>query len=403
MIKNIKASGLLSFGPKGIDLPLLPLNVLIGANGSGKSNLLEVINLFREAPSPGRSLSGPIMDAGGIDEWLWKGDWKMDGNAYPARLECVVDGGQGSDMRHTITFFGQRHSLKLDDETIEPAKPNERGEKWWYYRWLNSKKALHAAFHDWEFDGEDDDSGIRYVPHADLDYSASILAQVRDPGRYKVFEHLQKQYASMELYRNWSFGPHSPIRNPARSDERQDRLGRSVQNLAVVIAAMDGRTRKKLVSALQTLYPGIEGVSARPVAGGALQLYLEEEGGIEVSAARLSDGTLRYLALLVILLDPNPPPLIAIEEPELGMHPDVIPKLAELLIDASERTQLVVTTHSRMLVDCLQLVPESIVVCEKHDGESSFERLDRIRMEAWLEIFSLGELWSKGELGGNRW
>ncbi len=107
---------------------------------------------------------------------------------------------------------------------------------------------------------------------------------------------------------------------------------------------------------------------------GRMQLFLEEEGGRQIPVGRLSDGTLRYFCLLAILLDPAPPPLVAIEEPELGLHPDVIPHLAELLLEASGRMQLVVTTHSRMLGDALSGVPESIVVCSKVDGATGDER-----------------------------
>ena len=74
-----------------------------------------------------------------------------------------------------------------------------------------------------------------------------------------------------------------------------------------------------------------------------------------------------------------------------------------MLKEASERTQLVVTTHSRMLIDALGDDPESVIVCEKHEGESVFERLDSKRLKDWLEKYTLGDLWSKGELGGNRW
>lgn len=95
--------------------------------------------------------------------------------------------------------------------------------------------------------------------------------------------------------------------------------------------------------------------------------------------------------------------MVAIEEPELGLHPDLIPHIADLLREASTRMQLVITTHSRPLVDALAEEPESVVVCEKHHGESVFERLDGRRLGKWLEKYSLGELWSIGELGGNRW
>lgn len=119
--------------------------------------------------------------------------------------------------------------------------------------------------------------------------------------------------------------------------------------------------------------------------------------------SRLSDGTLRYLCLLSILMHPEPPPFVAIEEPELGLHPDAVAQIAELLVDASQRTQLVITTYSRMLIDALSDFPSSVVVCEKENGESRFERLDADKLRTWLDKYSLGDLWGSGELGGNRW
>ena len=134
--------------------------------------------------------------------------------------------------------------------------------------------------------------------------------------------------------------------------------------------------------------------------GGTVQVFFTE-GELAVPASRLSDGSLRYL--LAILLDPDPPPLVGIEEPEMGMHPDLVPKLADLLVDASRRCQLVVTTHSDILVDALSERPESVVVCEKHDGQTSMKRLDSSDLIHWLEKYRLGELWTSGELGGVRW
>ncbi len=162
-----------------------------------------------------------------------------------------------------------------------------------------------------------------------------------------------------------------------------------------------GEAKRRLVGALGELVDGIVDVSC-PVTDGAVALFLEERGGHRIPAARLSDGTLRYLSLLAILLHPDPPPLIAVDQPELGLHPDVVGEVAGLFVEASERTQIVVTTHSRMLVDALTDHPSSVVVCEKENGESRFERLDGTRLKAWLEKYSLGELWSSGELGGNR-
>jgi predicted ATPase len=229
----------------------------------------------------------------------------------------------------------------------------------------------------------------------------SILSQVRDPEMYPVLYSLQEKYEQIRLYRNWSFGPAARWRREQSAHGRGDVLSDGGENLALVISKIRPRVRNELIESLRKLYEGIEDVHVTVEGGNAL-LFLEEAGR-EIPATRLSDGTLRYLSLLAILLHPDPPPLVAIEEPELGLHPDVLPHVAELLVRASERMQLVVTTHSRMLVDALSDHPSSVVVCEKVDGESRFERLDANALRAWLEKYSLGTLWSMGELGANRW
>ena len=137
--------------------------------------------------------------------------------------------------------------------------------------------------------------------------------------------------------------------------------------------------------------------------GGTVRLILVEKGNRDIPATLLSDGTLRYLCLLAVLLHPEPPPLICIEEPELGLHPDLLHKVSDLMCDASKRSQLVVTTHSDVIVDTLTEQPESVVICEKRDGETEMHRLDKDDLAKWLKDYSLGDLRRDGELGGNRW
>lgn len=400
LIKHIKVSGLLSFGPKGIDLPMRPLNVLIGPNGSGKSNLIEVLDLLRESPSPRRSIAGPINDRGGVDEWLWKGAWNIDDAPPPAVVSVLLATGQSSDdVLHEIQFFSSNHLVRISDERIELVERSGKSSKTtWFYR-MNPTGAGYRPLEAALKSGRE----IRRLSHKSIDLGLSILAQIRDPDRYLAFASTERRYTSIQIHRDWCFGVQSNARQPVRIDRRTDALEPGGLNLALMVAAMSFVTRARLVYELQQLFEGIRDIQSRPVAGSSLQLFLSEFGGAEIPASRLSDGTLRYLALLIILLDEEPPPLIAIEEPELGLHPDMLPRVASLLKEASQRTQLVVTTHSRLLIDCLGDDPESVIVCEKHEGESVFERLDGERMKTWLDEYSLGDLWSKGELGGNRW
>lgn len=104
--------------------------------------------------------------------------------------------------------------------------------------------------------------------------------------------------------------------------------------------------------------------------------------------------------MLVTLLSPTPPSLVCIEEPELGLHPDALSVIAELLVEASERTQLIVTTHSAALLSALTLNLESVLVCENLGG-TQLRRLSRETLSHWLDRYLLGDLWQIGELGGN--
>ena len=385
LIRRLTVTGLLSFGPQGIDLPMEPLTVLIGPNGSGKSNLLEVMTLLRSAP---RSLAEPIGRRGGVREWLWKGD------ASPglATLDIVVERPKGENrIRHKLAFRDEGGRLDVTGEEITniqdaPSDPE-------------SHIRLHSNLVAVRTGGRPpaDPPGARRVAPEE-----SILSQLRDPLNYPALSWLQEQYERIRLFRNWSFGPTAAFRQDQSAHGRTDFLNDGADNLALVLSHFKGDAKRQLVEALHELYEGIVDISC-PVTGGTVALFLEESDERQIPATRLSDGTLRYLSLLAILLHPTPPPLIGLEEPELGLHPDVVAEVAKLLVQASERTQVVVTTHSRMLVDALTDHPSSVVVCEKENGESRFERLDGTRLKAWLDKYSLGELWSSGELGGNRW
>ena len=138
--------------------------------------------------------------------------------------------------------------------------------------------------------------------------------------------------------------------------------------------------------------------------GGTVQVFFHEKGlKTPVPATRLSDGTLRYLSLLLILCHPSPPPLVCIEEPELGLHPDVLPVLAELFIEAATRAQFIVTTHSDSLISALSDVPEAVIVCERGDDGTTLRASRTPKLAEWLNRYKLGELWRMGEIGGTRW
>lgn len=120
-------------------------------------------------------------------------------------------------------------------------------------------------------------------------------------------------------------------------------------------------------------------------------------------AIRLSDGTLRFLALATILLQPDPPSLICLEEPELGMHPDMIRMVARMIVDASTKTQLIISTHSEHLLTALQDDFDALFAFDAGLQGSIVRHFSREEYMDWREEHTLGELWTSGELGGNRW
>jgi len=112
----------------------------------------------------------------------------------------------------------------------------------------------------------------------------------------------------------------------------------------------------------------------------------------------LSDGAIRFIALSVALLQPKLPSTIIIDEPELGLHPHAIEILAEMIQAASRKTQVIISTQSPALVDCFK--PEDIVVVNRKDGATTFERLPKEGLNSWLEDYSLGDLWRKNIVAG---
>jgi predicted ATPase len=392
LIRHLKVSGLLSFGPRGIDLALKPLNVLIGPNGSGKSNLLEVLALLRAAPT---NLSQPVREMGGIREWLWKGPASHPVATIDALIDYVL---RPAPLRHVLEIAEHGERFEMVGERVETREPRLA-----FLPGQTEPQGSPTYRLDRGIPELTDASGNqRRLSRESLKPDESILSQVRDPELYPALHWLQDHYEKIRLYRTWTFGPTSAARREQSAHGRSDSLSDGGENLALVLAKIRARVKRELIESLQRLYAGIEDIHIT-VDGGNVLLFLEESSGRTIPSTRLSDGTLRYLGLLAVLLHPEPPPLVAIEEPELGLHPDILPHIADLLVDASQRTQLIVTTHSRILIDALTDHPEAVIVCGQQDGESHFERLDPEAMKEWLERYSLGDLWSRGEIGGNRW
>lgn len=398
LIRQLKITNFLSYGSSGEPIDLEPLNVIIGTNASGKSNLIETLGLLRALP---QDLSIPIREGGGIGEWLWKGHRSQ--TPAIAQLEALVTFPEGTmPLRYRIRITATAQRLEIVDEAIENEHPiNHEADVYFFYRYQTGNPVLNVRTTPETRAGEISNRSRRSLRREDLKPDQSVLSQRKDPDQYPELTYLGNQFSEIRLYREWNLGRYTPPRLPQKPDLPEDFLSEDASNLGLVLNNLQSRIgTSKIVAYLKQFYAPIEEIIPR-ISGGSVQLFIREEGLADpIPATRLSDGTLRYLCLLTILCHPSPPPLICLEEPELGLHPDVIPTIAELLIEASQRTQLIVTTHSDALISALSEVPEAIMVCEHTKTGSRLRRLKQEGLEEWLDNYTLGELWRMGEIGG---
>ena len=416
MIQSVKLNNFLSFGPDSGEIELHPLNVIIGRNGSGKSNFFEAIDLLRNAPS---KMTPAIREGGGVADWLYKGETKGEKLAsmeFVVENRAAISNEQLSKVLYQLSFANEGQRFTILDEKITGIT-HEHGEAKDYLLYdYNAGNPVINVRQENELSQKGRDflerkfsirGGIYYerkLSRYDISPEQSILAQRRDPDSYPEITSLAKELERIKLYREWSFGRGNPLSLQVKVDAPNDFIEENCDNMPLILNQFDFLgVKHSLLQELKYFYDEVEDFVVR-LDSGTAQLYFRESGlNALIPAARLSDGTLRYLYLLCILLHPTPPSVVCIEEPELGLHPDILPKIGKLLVEASERCQLIVTTHSTVLVDSLTECPECVLVAEKENSQTTITRLNKNELSPWLEKYRLGELWSRGDIGGNIW
>jgi predicted ATPase len=408
-LKSIRPVNLLSFGPNTEEIELRPLNILIGPNGSGKSNLIEIIRLLHYLPD--KDPWTVVLETGGVDEWIWQGgSEKEKATSIFAKiaLERIPVGGSLADIRayeYSISLAKLHSSFYVRDESFRRANVSNTDGK--------IDTSFESSGATGRLSSRQSRSNFSENLSFQLNPERSVLSQRTSPniqdaliGKYMpaLFE-IGEFFESLDFHQDWEFGADLTPRDPRPAGQPVERLEENAYNLAQMLAHFRDFHRPvfdRVNELMKQFYEPFKSVEVR-VQGTHLQIAIQEEGGFAVSAYRLSDGTLRWLALLAILLNPTPAPVTCIDEPELGLHPDMLPTLADLLHEASTRTQLIITTHSRSFLDSFTDTPEDVCICEKIEGSTVIERLDGERLKVWLDKYSLGRLWTSGEIGGNRW
>ena len=394
-MRRVGLRGLLSFPPEMEPFELQPLNVLIGPNGAGKTNFIEALELLRATPT---DFAAAIRNGGGAAEWLWKGESPRKpatvdvetGNAAPST---------GRPLRYRLEFTSSNNRVEVLDEAIEevtPVSPNHP-DVYFYYRFnrgwpvINVKDQTSPTYPPRQ----------RHLQREDMAPDQSVLAQRQEPEIYPEVTWIGRMFKQIQTFRDWTFGRYAQLRQPQPTDLPEDRLLPDNRNLALLLNQMEHRDPGRFNELLKRFFPRFERMSTK-VSGGTVQFYLHEPGfSSPIPPTRLSDGTVRFVAILATLLTPSPPPLVCIEEPELGMHPDAVALIGELLVEASQRMQLVVTTHSDTLVSALTDRVDTVVICERPGSGTELRRIEAGKIAHWLKEYRLGDLWRIGELGGN--
>jgi len=365
-------------------IPLGRLNLITGANGSGKSNLYRALRLLAETAQGG--VVNALAREGGLDSTFWAGpehlSRRMRNGDVP--IEASV---RSSSKRLRLGFAGEDFSYAIALGLPEPS---------------------HSAFAlDPQIKKECIWSGPFYRPASLLVDRAGPLIRARQGRSWDVlsqhtpdFDSLFDQVGSLraspevlqlrEFIRRWRFYDH--FRSDSEAPVRQPQLGTRTpvlhhdgRDLAAALQTIrEIGDPEALQAAISDAFPGAR-LNIAPLQGGRFAIEFHQEGLLRpLSAAELSDGTLRYLLLVAALLTPRPPSLMVLNEPETSLHPDLLPALARLIISVSEQCQVWVVSHARRLIAALQQDPEcNCIVLEKELGQTGIVGQRPLDEPAW--------------------
>ena len=344
------------------DFPLRSLNVLIGANGAGKSNFVAYFKMLSE------------LVEGRLQNWTTK-----QGTAD----RILSFGIKETDSLKSFIQFGLNGYLFILEPTVEGAFSFSSEKLYFkgpYYgdKWIN----LGSGHTEAKLKEKYENSGA----NSEADYCYSSISA------WKVY-HFHDTSETAAVKRVGSLHDNEYLRTDA-------------SNLAAFLYKLReeaSETYKQIVKTISLAIPFFDDFILKPkeLPTGEEQIQLmwrQKDSDYPFLPSQLSDGSIRFICLVTALLQPNPPSTIIIDEPELGLHPYAITLLGGLLRSASTRMQVIVSTQSVPLVNEFDI--EDLIVVEREDGATVFKRHTENEFESWLEDYSVGELWEKNILGG---
>lgn len=360
--ERLKLTRISLLGYKSIascDLELRDINVLVGANGAGKSNLISLFKLIHQLIRG--NLQTHISREGGPDALLHYGRKKTP------------------QIRVTLTFGGEQDAYRF---SLEPTADN---------RMMFADEAIGFS---------------RQVQNVagtiGLGHFETRLPEGTETFFDQIFRAALKDWI---VYHFHDTGEAAPVKQPHPFNDNAY-LRPDASNLAAYLYLLRETSRRhydRIVRTIRMAAPFFGDFQLRrnPLNMDIIELEWVEQGqDLPFKAHALSDGTLRFMCLATLFLQPaeHRPAAIIVDEPELGLHPYAITVLASLMKSVARETQVIVSTQSVELVN--ELDAEDLIVVDREQGRSTFRRLDDRSLGTWLQEYSLGELWKKNVIGG---
>jgi predicted ATPase len=372
MMTTLAISGYRSL--RDIRVRLSRLTIVTGANGSGKSSLYRALRLLADI-AQGRIIQS-LATEGGLQSTLWAGP-----ESFSRAMKAGTQPVQGLVRKNAISlklgFSGEDYGYAIDlglpipDSSLFSTDPVIKAESLWTGERLGRSNAF--ALRNGPGVRIRDDKGEWQQAYTHLAPFDSMMTHCSDPR--EAIELLVLR----ERMRNWRFYDH--MRTDSEAPARKPQVGTYTPVLAAdgsdLAAAIQTireiGARKEMADAIDDAFPG--GSVAVTGAGAYLQVEMRQHGLLRpLLASELSDGTLRYLLLIAALLSPRPPTLMILNEPETSLHPDLLPSLARLIVQASRQCQIIVVSHAAALVSALDAETDSRqIVLEKTLGETSVQ------------------------------
>ncbi len=363
-----------------VDIEMRPMMALIGANGVGKTSFMDALSLL--AASAKGSLNQRLSDLGGVADVITR-DLSSE-----IVLRAEMDVQYYEPLQYDLRVAPQGQGYTIPEETLTQARDGFPEP----FKYIES---LYGVIHYYDTDRR----GL-VRPNWEHDSLESSLSQV--PKMYQQPEELRRTLSSVTQYHVLDVGQRAPVKLPQQL--RPAVLpGQNGEDLAPFLYNLRETNHGKyeaVEDSLRAAFPGFESLNFPIVAAGMIAMTWKEKAFRNpFYMHQLSEGTLRFLWLVSLLQSPSLSTITMIDEPEVSMHPELLAILSDLMREASNRTQIIVATHSDRLVRFLE--PKEIIVMEiAEDGGARMSWADSLELEAWLAEYSLDEVWQMGLMGG---